>query len=61
MNENHENILINTFFEELDNVRDVRVLDFSLCENLKRGHGFGADMSATSAMSTFYAWPKKDL
>ena len=35
------NILINTFFEELDDVR--------VCENLKQGHGFWADMSAMSA------------
>ena len=41
VNDDHENILSNTFFEELDNVRDVRVLGLSLCENLKRGHGFG--------------------
>ena len=34
MNDGHENIIINTFFEELDNVRDVRVLGFSLCKNL---------------------------
>ena len=48
MNDDHENILINTFFEELDNVRDVCVLDFSQCEDLKCGHGFRADMSAMS-------------
>ena len=29
---------LNTFFGELDNVRDVRVLGFSLYQNLKRGH-----------------------
>ena len=28
MNDDHENILVNTFFEELDNVRDVRVFRF---------------------------------
>ena len=50
MNDDHENILINIFFEGLDN---VRILDFPLCENLKRGHGFGVDMSAMSAMSVF--------
>ena len=54
MNDDHGNVLINSFFEELDNVRVIRVLGFSLCENLKRGHGFEADMSATSA---FYTWP----
>ena len=53
MNDDHENMLINTFFEELDDVGDVRVLGFSLCENLKCGHGFEADMSATSTMSAF--------
>ena len=53
MNDDHENILITTFFEELDNVRDVRILGFSPCENLKRGHGFGADIYAMSAMSAF--------
>ena len=57
MNDDHGNVLINTLFEELDNVRVVRVLGFSLCENLKRGHGFEADMSATSAMSAFETWP----
>ena len=56
MNDDHESILINTFFEELDNVRDVLVLGFSLCENLKRGNGFGAEMSATSAMSLMSAF-----
>ena len=34
-------------------VSDVRILGFSLCENLKRGHGLEADMSATSTMSVF--------
>ena len=47
-------ILIDAFCEELDNVHDVRVLCFSLCENLKRCHAFGVDMSAMSAMSAFY-------
>ena len=56
MNDDHGNVLINTFFEELDNVRDVRVLGFSLYENLKRGHGFGADVSALSAMSAMSAF-----
>ena len=50
MNDDHENILINTFVKELDN---VRILGFSLCENLILGHECGADMSATSAMSAF--------
>ena len=50
MNDDHGNVLINTLFEESDN---VRVLGFSLRENLKHGHGFEADMSATSAMSAF--------
>ena len=40
MNDDDGNVLINSFFEELDNVRVVRVLGFSLCENLKRGHWF---------------------
>ena len=53
MNDDDGNVLINSFFKELDNVRVVRVLGFSLCENLKRGHGFEADMSAMSPMSTF--------
>ena len=53
MNDDHENILTRAFFEELDNVRDVHVLGFSLCENLKCGHGFGADMSVMSALSAF--------
>ena len=56
MNDDHGNALINTLFEESDNVRVVRVLGFSLCENLKRGHGFEADMSATSAMSAMSAF-----
>ena len=56
MNDDHGNLLINTFSEELGNVRDVRVLGFSLGEDLKRGHGFGADMSATSAMSVMPAF-----
>ena len=29
---------LNTFYGELKNVRDVRVLGFSLYQNLKRGH-----------------------
>ena len=40
MNDDDGNVLIDSFFEELDNVRVVRVLGFSLCENLKRGHWF---------------------
>ena len=56
MNDDHGNVLINTLFEESDNVRVVGVLGFSLCENLKRGHGFEADMSATSAMSAMSAF-----
>ena len=56
MNDDRGNVLINTFFEELNNVRDVRVLGFSLCENLKRGHGFRVDMSAMSAVSAMSAF-----
>ena len=40
MNDDHGNVLIKTFFEELDNIRDVRVLGFSLYQNLKRDIGF---------------------
>ena len=46
MNDDHGNVLINTLFEESDK---VRVLGFSLCESLKRGHGFEVDMSVMSA------------
>ena len=53
MNDDHESILITTFFEELDDVCDVRILGFSPCENLKRGNGFGADTYATSVMFAF--------
>ena len=56
MNDNHGNVLINPFLEELENVHDVRVLGFSLCENLKGGHGFGLGMSTTSVMSVMSAF-----
>ena len=53
MTDDRGNVLINTFFEELDNVRDVHVLGFYIGKNLKRGHEFRADMSAMPAVSAF--------
>ena len=40
MTDDRGNMLIDTFFEELDSVRDVHVLGFCIGKNLKFGHWF---------------------